>query len=80
MPQEDNHRQRWIHNREFVGTITDTYCDWILTAAFYAAVHAFETLVAHDGLPNHTSHEERNKTLTHTNRYGNITSPSTTHP
>ena len=72
MPRESDHRNRWFHNRAFVGTINDAYCDWILTAAFYAAVHAVETLVAHDGLPNHTSHEARNQTLQKTNKYKQI--------
>jgi hypothetical protein len=72
MSRENEHRERWLHNRKFVGTIDDAYCDWILTAAFYAAVHAVETLVAHDGLPNHTSHDSRSTTLQKTNKYKQI--------
>jgi hypothetical protein len=68
----EQHRARWMHNREFIGTLQDKYCDWMLTGAFYAAVHAVETLMAFDGLPNNTSHESRNEVLKKTNRYKQI--------
>lgn len=70
--KEDNHYKRWLHNRSFVSMLPGSHCDWMLTGAFYAAVHAVESLVAHDSLPNHTSHEGRNRTLKNTNRYRKI--------
>src|SRR5688572_22138776 len=63
------HRSRWMHNREFVAFLPDRFADWMLTGVFYAAVHAVETLVAFDGLTNHTSHEARNQTLRTVRRY-----------
>ena len=67
-----NYRARWLHNREFIATLPDKFCDWILTGAFYAAVHAIETLIAFDGQPNHTSHESRNNVLKRVKRYEHI--------
>ncbi len=67
-----NYRARWLHNREFIATLPDKFCDWILTGAFYAAVHAIETLIAFDGQPNHTSHESRNHVLKRVKRYEHI--------
>lgn len=71
-PAVAEHRTRWIHNREFIATLQEKYCDWILTGAFYAAVHAVETLIAFDGQPNHTSHETRNRVLRTVRRYQQI--------
>lgn len=70
--KENNHYERWRHNRSLVSMLPSSHCDWMLTGAFYAAVHAVESLVAHDSLPNHTSHEGRNRTLKNTNRYRKI--------
>jgi len=67
-----DHQARWLHHRNFLGTISDEFADWMLTVAFYVAVHAVEALVANDNLPNHTSHEARNRTLKQTNRYAKV--------
>lgn len=72
MGTQAEHRVKWAHNREFLGTIEEKYCDWMVTAAFYAAVHAVETLFAFDGVGNHTSHMDRNQTLKTINRYRKI--------
>ena len=71
-PAVENHRVRWMHNREFIGILPEKFCDWMLTGAFYAAVHAIETLVAFDGQPTHTSHEARNNVLKRVQRYQHI--------
>lgn len=67
-----NHRARWMHNREFISFLPDKFCDWMLTGAFYAAVHAIEALIAFDGQTNHTSHETRNAVLKSVRRYQQI--------
>jgi hypothetical protein len=66
------HRARWMHNREFIAVLPDNFSDWMLTGAFYAAVHATETLIAFDGQPNHASHESRNQVLRSVKRYEHI--------
>src|SRR5262245_38867200 len=68
----ENHRARWLHNREFIGYLPEKFCDWMLTGAFYAAVHAIEALIAFDGQRNHTSHETRNAVLKSVKRYESI--------
>lgn len=67
-----DHRARWLHNRAFIAILPDEYADWMLTGAFYAAVHAVESLIAFDRLPNHASHETRNRTLKTVRRYQQI--------
>ncbi len=71
-PAVANHKARWVHNRQFIASLQETYCDWMLTGAFYAAVHAVETLIAFDGQPNTTSHEARNQVLKNVKRYQQI--------
>jgi len=61
-----------MHNREFIGVLPEEFCDWMLTGAFYAAVHAIEALIAFDGQRNHTSHETRNEVLKSVKRYQQI--------
>jgi hypothetical protein len=61
-----------MHNREFISILPDRFSDWMLTGVFYAAVHAVESLIAFDGLPNHTSHEARNQTLRTVRRYQQV--------
>jgi hypothetical protein len=71
MPTRDEHISQWKHNRAFLCTIFPDYPDWIVTACFYVAVHAIDTLLAHDKIFP-TSHDFRNSVLTKTNRYAAI--------
>jgi hypothetical protein len=66
------HHGKWLHNRKFLGAIPDGHCDWLLTVAFYTAVHAVECLFAHDGKPNSHSHHDRTHALKINARYNTI--------
>ncbi len=68
MSTRQDHIQQWKHNRQFASSIEPEYHDWIVTAIFYTAVHAIDTLLAHDKVVIH-NHETRNKALQLTNRY-----------
>jgi len=63
------HIEQWKHNRAFLATISAEYPDWVVTAAFYAALHAIDALLTFDGVPAIVSHDARNRTLRQTNRY-----------
>lgn len=71
MPSPDDHIRQWRHNRAFLQTIRPDFRDWILTAAFYTALHAIDTLLTSDGVIV-SNHEGRNKTLAKVNRYEKI--------
>jgi hypothetical protein len=71
MASRENHITQWRHNRAFLCSISPQYPDWIVTACFYAAVHAIDTLLAHDKIFP-TSHDMRNEVLIRTNRYSAI--------
>lgn len=68
----NDHKTKWSHNRSFLGTINDTYADWMVVVMFYTALHAVETLFAHDKTNKHNSHMDRNKTLRSVNRYAKV--------
>lgn len=72
MISPNSHREKWLHNREFLATISDSYADWIVCVALYAALHCVEVLFEHDGLQPSTDHGPRNGRLKATNRYKNI--------
>lgn len=67
-----SHREKWLHNREFLTTIPDSYADWIVCVAFYAALHCIEVLFEHDGLGPSADHGLRNRKLRQANRYKKI--------
>ncbi len=66
------HRRQWKHNRGFLGSIPADYPDWIVTVAFYTALHAVDTLLAADKVSSVISHGTRNAVLMNTNRYKSI--------
>ena len=72
MATQAEHKTKWLHNRAFLGTVGDDYADWMVAVMFYAALHAVETLFAHDKMRVHASHTERNQTLKNLNRYKKI--------
>lgn len=67
--RHQRHQEKWLHNRAFLPSIDETNSDWIVTVAFYAALHCFEVLSALDKNSPHHSHTERLKRLKTTNRY-----------
>lgn len=71
MASKQQHINQWKHNRNFVATIATEYHDWIVTVLFYAALHAIDALLMHDGQPV-TSHIKRNELLRSDDRYQEI--------
>lgn len=69
MGTSQSHIQQWKHNREFLVTIPPKYPDWIVTTAFYVALHAVDALLYHDKVRGITKHEYRNAVLIDTNKY-----------
>lgn len=47
-----------MHNRSLIAQIPRTHPDWIVTVAFYAAVHAVDAALAHEEV-NAWNHETR---------------------
>lgn len=72
MGKIENHNHKWLHNRNFLSSINDTYTDWMATVMFYTALHAVETLFAFDRTRDHKSHQQRNRTLKTTKRYRTV--------
>jgi hypothetical protein len=72
MANYQQHLTQWKHNRSFLGSISTTYPDWIVTVAFYVALHATDSLLAHDGISRVHSHDTRNNVLMQTRRYEHI--------
>jgi hypothetical protein len=72
MASSQSHIDQWKHNRAFLATIAPAYPDWLVTVAFYVALHAVDALLAHDKVSGVTSHDGRNRTLMNTNRYAQI--------
>lgn len=70
----EKHIQQWMHNRSFLSTISLKYPDWIVTVAFYVALHAVDSLLTHDKVERITNHEARNDVITRTNKYSKIKS------
>lgn len=67
-----SHLRQWKHNRDFLSTIAFPYTDWIVTVAFYTALHAVDALLAAEGVKRVTDHRSRNGVLMDTNRYQKI--------
>jgi len=55
MPDENAHSRQAVHNQEFVDFLdvySTEYLDWVVTGAFYVAVHVVERFLArHDVHP-----------------------------
>jgi len=72
MGKQNEHMKKWEHNRSFLATLSnDQFSDWIATVAFYAAVHAVESVFAATG-EHSVSHTARNETLRRNNRFSHI--------
>jgi hypothetical protein len=72
MGSQSDHIAKWKHNRSFLATIQDAHCDWMVTVAFYAAVHAVEALFAKDQAVHEGTHNGRNDLLKRRPRYQSI--------
>ena len=66
-----SHIEQWRHNRRFLSEIPFNYPDWIVTAAFYTALHAVDTLLTKNGLTVN-GHNGRNDILMRTHHYQQI--------
>ena len=71
MARVDDHLRQWRHNRAFLKRVPPDFPDWLVVAAFYAALHAVDALLAHDGVTV-TNHEGRNLALVRNNRCDRI--------
>ena len=45
MANPSKHLDQWKHNRAFSSEISGAYPDWIVTVAFYVALHAVDALL-----------------------------------
>ena len=61
MPTEQAHSIQALHNERFVGSLdvdSTPYLDWVVTGAFYTAVHLIEKFLARHG-SHPESHQHR---------------------
>lgn len=72
MSPQQKHKQQWLHNRQFLSEIPRGFPDWMVTTSFYIALHAVETLFAHDQVSGVINHQSRNEILGTTRRYTHI--------
>lgn len=72
---------QWQHNRGLLGKLEAEFNDWIVTVAFYTALHAVETLLKADasppaGAPSSPTHGGRHAVLQGNPRYRTIIWPA----
>ena len=73
MANSADHQGKWRHNRSFLASLSDyKYCDWMVTAAFYTAIHAIESLLTKDGASHDGTHRGRNYLLKSRQRYATL--------
>lgn len=63
-----DHLRQWQHNRDFLAIIPGKYPDWVVTVAFYSALHVVDAVLSAYQVTT-VSHESRNLVLSKTNRY-----------
>jgi len=68
----EEHLVQWRHNRKFISQIPGHYADWIVTVAFYTALHAVEAILTADGARPRSSHKDRHTILQAERRYQKI--------
>ncbi len=59
MPSAEQHRQQAEHNKAFVQSFdldTSAYLDWVVTGAFYTALHLVEWFLKMRGLAGRRDH------------------------
>ena len=62
MPTPDQHRQQAENNKAFIRVLdldTTPYLDWVVTAAFYAALHLVEWFLTSRGRTGRRDHQLR---------------------
>jgi hypothetical protein len=62
MAVEQAHVLKAKANEDFLGTIDDRYPEWMVTVAFYKAVHLVEAVFAREGVHSQ-GHVDRNTRL-----------------
>lgn len=75
MPSERAHLALADRNQTVIDHLLqrpDECMEWIVTVAFYKALHLVEALFAHDGLGHGQSHENRDYLLKTNRRYAHI--------
>jgi len=63
MPSEDAHVTQAYANARFLDWISQPplrHPDWVITAAFYAALHLADAYLAREGAPHWKEHPKRN--------------------
>ena len=64
MATETEHQAQAEHNHRFIESLDATrFPDWVITAAFYEAVHLVEMLFVHQGIRGSRGHVPRNNML-----------------
>lgn len=71
MAKSSSHVSQWKHNRALIHLIPASHPDWIVTITFYAALHAVDSLLAHDGVSPIT-HTDRSRALQKNRRYDKV--------
>ncbi len=66
------HRTQWLHNRDLLTKLPASHYDWVVAVAFYAALHAVETLFAEDGVQAVSNHGDRFAALRQNKSYDKI--------
>lgn len=59
MPTTDKHRQQYESNKKFLDSISSSYKDWQITAAFYCAVHLVDKILDNKLRIHPKSHNDR---------------------
>lgn len=69
-----NHRAKAVSNRQVVQNLltSTTYFDWVVTIAFYTALHLVTSVITSTGRRSPTSHHERNRIVASDRRFQNI--------
>lgn len=75
MAKSSDHITQWKHNRSFLSQVPPKYPDWIVTVAFYTALHAVSTLLASENRKSIVTHHARSDVLMRVNRYKRIRDP-----
>jgi hypothetical protein len=63
----DAHVAQWQHNRSLLGEIPASHPDWVVTVAFYTAVHAIDAALTFEGVTV-CNHDQRFEAIAGLNR------------
>lgn len=65
----DQHIKQWQHNRQLLPAIPADCPDWMVTIAFYTALHAIDAMLHTQGVVNFNSHSTRHEVLINVTQY-----------